>query len=61
MADELIRIAAARALKRAPQPTPPHGLFDEFCARFPYEETDDQRAPSATCWRTSAPASRWTA
>ena len=21
---------------------PPHGLFDEFCARFPYEETDDQ-------------------
>ena len=23
---------------------PPHGLFDEFCARFPYEETDDQLA-----------------
>jgi len=21
---------------------PPSGLFDEFCARFPYEETDDQ-------------------
>jgi transcription-repair coupling factor (superfamily II helicase) len=21
---------------------PPRGLFDEFCARFPYEETDDQ-------------------
>ena len=21
---------------------PPPGLFDEFCARFPYEETDDQ-------------------
>jgi transcription-repair coupling factor (superfamily II helicase) len=21
---------------------PPQGLFDEFCARFPYEETDDQ-------------------
>jgi len=23
---------------------PPHGVFDEFCARFPYEETDDQLA-----------------
>jgi transcription-repair coupling factor (superfamily II helicase) len=21
---------------------PPHGVFDEFCARFPYEETEDQ-------------------
>lgn len=42
MADELIRIAAARALRPADPMPPPSGLFDEFCARFPYEETDDQ-------------------
>jgi transcription-repair coupling factor (superfamily II helicase) len=44
MADKLIRIAAERALKRGELMTPPEGLFDEFCARFPYEETDDQLA-----------------
>jgi transcription-repair coupling factor (superfamily II helicase) len=28
-------------------------VFDEFCARFPYEETEDQLStPSATSWRT---------
>ncbi len=42
MADELIRIAAARALNAAPPAAPTPGLFDEFCARFPYDETDDQ-------------------
>ena len=42
MADELIKIAAARALHSAPQAAPTPGLFDEFCARFPYDETDDQ-------------------
>ena len=42
MADKLIKIAAERALKRGDLMTPPEGLFDEFCARFPYEETDDQ-------------------
>ena len=42
MADELIKIAAARALNAAPEATPTPGLFDEFCARFPYDETDDQ-------------------
>ncbi len=44
MADELIRIAAARALKEAPKITYPAGLYEEFCARFPYEETEDQLA-----------------
>ena len=44
MADELIRIAAARAAKTAEVVLPPEGLWDEFCARFPYEETDDQLA-----------------
>ena len=42
MAEGLIQIAAARALKSVEETDPPSGLFDEFCARFPYEETDDQ-------------------
>ena len=44
MAEELIRIAALRAAKHAEVVLPPEGLWDEFCARFPYEETDDQLA-----------------
>ena len=42
MADGLIRIAAERASRITDPVEPPAGLFDEFCARFPYEETDDQ-------------------
>jgi transcription-repair coupling factor (superfamily II helicase) len=42
MAQGLIKIAAARMLNESAAVDPPHGLFDEFCARFPYEETDDQ-------------------
>jgi transcription-repair coupling factor (superfamily II helicase) len=42
MAEGLIALAAKRALKSGDAITPPAGLFDEFCARFPYEETDDQ-------------------
>ena len=44
MAEGLIRIAAERATKVTDALDPPHGVFDEFCARFPYEETDDQLA-----------------
>ena len=44
MAEGLIRIAAERAMKTTDPIDPPHGVFDEFCARFPYEETDDQLA-----------------
>jgi transcription-repair coupling factor (superfamily II helicase) len=44
MADELIRTAAARELKQADVIAPPEGLYDEFSARFPYDETDDQLA-----------------
>jgi transcription-repair coupling factor (superfamily II helicase) len=44
MAEGLIRIAAERATKTTDPVDPPHGLFDEFCARFPYEETEDQLA-----------------
>ncbi len=43
MAHELIRIAAARQLREAPRMLPPDGLYDEFCARFPFDETDDQQ------------------
>ena len=42
MAGELIRIAAARMLREAPRLRAPDGLYDEFCARFPYDETQDQ-------------------
>ena len=44
MAQGLIKIAAARALHEAPKLIPPEGLYEEFCARFPYDETDDQLA-----------------
>jgi transcription-repair coupling factor (superfamily II helicase) len=42
MAKGLIAIAAQRMLKAAPKLVPPEGLYDEFCARFPYDETEDQ-------------------
>ncbi|MBI3675324.1 MAG: transcription-repair coupling factor [Proteobacteria bacterium] len=42
IAAELIRIAAARQLKTIDPVDPPQGLYDEFCARFPYQETEDQ-------------------
>ena len=42
MAEGLIRIAAERAMRVTEAVDPPHGVFDEFCARFPYEETEDQ-------------------
>jgi transcription-repair coupling factor (superfamily II helicase) len=42
IAGELIKIAAERHLHEAPKfPVQPH-IYDEFCARFPYEETEDQ-------------------
>lgn len=42
MAEGLIALAAKRALRRSEVIDPPSGVFDEFCARFPYDETDDQ-------------------
>ena len=42
MADRLIRIAAERALRRAPVLEPEHHAWEAFSARFPYVETDDQ-------------------
>lgn len=42
MAAELMKIAAARALNHAETLSVPEHGFDEFCARFPYVETEDQ-------------------
>lgn len=42
IAEKLIKIAAERHLKVADSFVPPQGLYDEFCARFPFNETDDQ-------------------
>jgi len=42
IASELIKIAALRQLKEAPAVAAPEGSYDEFVARFPYEETEDQ-------------------
>jgi transcription-repair coupling factor (superfamily II helicase) len=43
IADELIKVAAARQLKTGEAMVPAEGLYEEFCARFPYPETDDQQ------------------
>ncbi len=43
MAGELIKIAAERQVREAPKFTLAPGAYDEFCAGFPYEETDDQQ------------------
>ena len=42
MAGELLRVAAARRLRPGDRLLPPEGLYQEFCARFPYAETEDQ-------------------
>ena len=42
MADRLIRVAAERALRRAPVVEPEHHAWEAFAARFPYQETEDQ-------------------
>ncbi|MCO5129375.1 MAG: transcription-repair coupling factor [Xanthobacteraceae bacterium] len=42
IAGELIKIAAERHLHEAPKLAVEPGPYDEFCARFPYEETEDQ-------------------
>ena len=47
VADRLIRIAAERALRKAPVYGPPESHWDAFCARFPWAETDDQLAAIA--------------
>jgi transcription-repair coupling factor (superfamily II helicase) len=49
MAEKLMQVAAERLLKDAPRLEGHPGAYDEFCARFPYDETEDQlRAISET-------------
>ncbi|WP_336056458.1 transcription-repair coupling factor [Nitratireductor sp. CH_MIT9313-5] len=43
MAGQLIEIAAQRAMRPGARIQPPEGLYGEFAARFPYDETDDQQ------------------
>jgi len=42
MADRLIRVAAERELRSAPVLEAQHHAWEEFSARFPYQETEDQ-------------------
>ena len=42
MAGALIRVAAERMTRSAPVLTTQEGFYDEFAARFPYDETEDQ-------------------
>jgi transcription-repair coupling factor (superfamily II helicase) len=44
MAEQLIKIAAARQLSRVDPIEIPSGLYEDFAARFPFEETEDQLA-----------------
>src|SRR6185312_6486710 len=44
IAGELIKVAAERQLREAPKFAVGPGAYDEFCAGFPYEETEDQLA-----------------
>jgi len=42
MAEQLIKIAALRQLSSVPPMDVQPGLYEEFAARFPYDETEDQ-------------------
>ncbi|MEZ5919903.1 MAG: transcription-repair coupling factor [Parvularculaceae bacterium] len=42
LAEQLIAIAAKREMKSSDPISAVTGAFDEFCARFPYAETEDQ-------------------
>jgi transcription-repair coupling factor (superfamily II helicase) len=42
IAGELIRVAAERQLRPGELLAPPEGIYEEFAARFPYPETEDQ-------------------
>jgi transcription-repair coupling factor (superfamily II helicase) len=44
IAGELIKVAAERQLRDAARLSVGPGAYDEFCAGFPYEETEDQLA-----------------
>ena len=60
IAGELIKIAAERMLHEAPKLPVQAGLYDEFCARFPYDETEDQLGAIQSTLKISRLAARWT-
>ncbi len=43
IAGQLIGVAAERQLRHGEAMPPPEGLYEEFAARFPYPETEDQQ------------------
>ena len=47
MADALIKVAAEREVREGEELSTPPGIYDEFAARFPYAETEDQLAAIA--------------
>ncbi len=51
IAGELMKVAAARALKKAPVFEAEEASFNQFVDRFPWEETDDQDAAIADVLR----------
>ncbi len=42
MAEKLIHTASLRQMNQQEKILAPHGIYQEFCARFPYVETEDQ-------------------
>ncbi len=42
MAKRLVEIAAVRVAQKTEKISPPAGIYNEFCAQFPYVETPDQ-------------------
>ncbi|WP_417450827.1 transcription-repair coupling factor [Kordiimonas sp.] len=42
MAGQLIKLAAEREMREGQRIVTPEGIYDEFAARFPFQETDDQ-------------------
>ncbi|WP_226553559.1 transcription-repair coupling factor [Celeribacter naphthalenivorans] len=49
VAEKLIRIAAERHIRKAPIMEPPADMWEAFCARFPYSETEDQLKAIEDC------------
>ncbi|UTW57753.1 transcription-repair coupling factor [Kordiimonas sp. SCSIO 12603] len=41
-AEQLIKLAAQREMREGQRIPTPEGIYEEFCSRFPYTETDDQ-------------------
>ena len=54
MAEQLIKIAAERQLRDGPVIDAPQGVYEEFCARFPYGETEDQEKAIADVMEDAA-------